>query len=50
MHVFIDGSNIGTELSHFLFGLYEIRVQGIEASFQSWLRVWAMMTREHEKG
>jgi hypothetical protein len=34
MHVFIDGDNIGTKLSHFLLGLCEIRVQGIEASFQ----------------
>ena len=34
MHVFIDSGNIGTELSHFLLGFYEIRVQGIEASFQ----------------
>jgi hypothetical protein len=34
MHGFIDGGNIGTELSHFLLGLCEIRVQGIEASFQ----------------
>jgi hypothetical protein len=34
MHVFIDGGNIGTKMSHFLLGLYEIRVQGIEASFQ----------------
>ena len=34
MHVFIDGVNIGTELSHFLLGFCEIRVQGIEASFQ----------------
>ena len=34
MHVFIDGGNIGTELSHFLLGLCEIRLQGIEASFQ----------------
>jgi hypothetical protein len=34
MHVFIDGGNIGTELSHFLLGFCEIRVQGIEASFQ----------------
>jgi hypothetical protein len=34
MHVFIDGGNIGTELSHLWLGLYEIRVQGIEASFQ----------------
>jgi hypothetical protein len=33
MHVFIDGGNIGMELSHFLLGLYEIRLQGIEASF-----------------
>jgi hypothetical protein len=34
MHFFIDGGNIGTELSHFLLGLCEIRVQGIEARFQ----------------
>jgi hypothetical protein len=34
MHAFIDGGNIGTELSHFLLGLYEIIFQGIEASFQ----------------
>jgi hypothetical protein len=34
MHVFIDGGNIGTELSHFLLGLCEIRLQGIEARFQ----------------
>jgi hypothetical protein len=34
MHVFIDSGNIGTELSHFLLGFCEIRVQVIEASFQ----------------
>jgi hypothetical protein len=34
MHVFIDGGNIATDLSHFLLGFCEIRVQGIEASFQ----------------
>ena len=34
MHVFIDGGNIGIELSHFLLGLCEIRFQGIEVSFQ----------------
>ena len=34
MHVFIDGGNIGTELSHLLLGLCEIRVQGIEVRFQ----------------
>jgi hypothetical protein len=34
MHLLIDGVNIGTELSHILLGLYEIRVQGSEASFQ----------------
>jgi hypothetical protein len=34
MHFLIDGDNIGTEFSHFLLGFYEIRVQGIEASFQ----------------
>jgi hypothetical protein len=33
MFVF-DCGNIGTELSHFLLGLCEIRLQGIEASFQ----------------
>jgi hypothetical protein len=34
MHGFIDGENIGTDLSHFLLGLCEIRLQGIQASFQ----------------
>jgi hypothetical protein len=34
MHILIDGGNIGTTLSHFLLGFYEIRVQGSEASFQ----------------
>jgi hypothetical protein len=34
MHFFIDGENIGIDLSHFLLGFCEIRVQGIEASFQ----------------
>jgi hypothetical protein len=34
MHFLIDGENIGTELSHFLLGFYEIRVQGIEVIFQ----------------
>ena len=34
MHGFIDGGNIGTELSHFLLGLCEIRLQGVEVSFQ----------------
>jgi hypothetical protein len=34
MHVFIDGGNIGTEMSHFFLGLCEIRLQGIEVSFQ----------------
>jgi hypothetical protein len=34
MHVFIDGGNMGTKMSHFLSGLCEIRVQGIEANFQ----------------
>jgi hypothetical protein len=34
MHLLIDGGNIGTELSHFLLGFCEIRVQGSEASFQ----------------
>ena len=28
------GGNISTELFHFLLGLCEIRLQGIEASFQ----------------
>jgi hypothetical protein len=34
MHVFIDGGNTGIDLSHFLLGIYEIRLQGIEVSFQ----------------
>jgi hypothetical protein len=34
MHLLIDGDNIGTELSHFLLGFCEIRVQGSEVSFQ----------------
>ena len=34
MHVFIYGGSIGTELPHFLLGLYENRGQGIEAGFQ----------------
>jgi hypothetical protein len=34
MLVFIYGGNIGPELAHFLLGFCEIRVQGIEASFQ----------------
>jgi hypothetical protein len=34
MHFLIAGENIGIELSHFLLGLCEIRVQGIEPSFQ----------------
>jgi hypothetical protein len=34
MHVFIYGGNIGTELSHFSLGFCEIKVQGIQASFQ----------------
>jgi hypothetical protein len=46
MHVFIDGGNIGTELSHFLLGLYEIRLLGIEASFQ----VLAMGVGHDDKG
>jgi hypothetical protein len=46
MHGFIDGGNIGTELSHFLLGLYEIRLQGIEASFQ----VLAMGMGHDDKG
>ena len=46
MHVFIDGGNIGIELSHFLLGLCEIRVQVIEASFQ----VLAMCVGHDEEG
>jgi hypothetical protein len=33
IHVFIYGGNIGIELSHFLLGFCEIRVQGIKESF-----------------
>jgi hypothetical protein len=43
---FIDGGNIGTELSHFLLGLCEIRVQGIEVRFQ----VLAMGVGHDEEG
>jgi hypothetical protein len=32
VYVFIDGGNIGTDLSHFLLGFSEIIVQGIEVS------------------
>jgi hypothetical protein len=46
MHVFIDGGNIGTEMSHFLLGFCEIRVQGIKASFQ----VLAMGVGHDEEG
>ena len=48
MHLLIDGGNIGTELSHFLLGFCEIKVQGSEASFQ--VLATGMMMREHEKG
>jgi hypothetical protein len=34
MHGFIDGGNIGTDLSHFLLGLCEIRLHCIEVGFQ----------------
>jgi hypothetical protein len=34
LHGCIDGDNIGTELFHFLLGLREIRLQGIEVIFQ----------------
>jgi hypothetical protein len=34
VHIFIDDGNIGIDLSHFLLGFCEIKVQGIEASFQ----------------
>jgi hypothetical protein len=34
LHVCIDGGSIGTKMFHFLLGLCEIRLQGIEASFQ----------------
>jgi tryptophan synthase beta subunit len=30
----IDGGNNGTKLFHFFLGLEEIRLQGVEASFQ----------------
>jgi hypothetical protein len=46
MHVFINGGNIGIELSHFLLGFCEIRVQGIEVSFQ----VFAMGVGHDEEG
>jgi len=34
LHGGIDGGNIGTELFHFLLGLNETELQGVEASFQ----------------
>jgi hypothetical protein len=34
MHFFIYGANIVTELCHFLWGFFEINVQGIKVSFQ----------------
>jgi hypothetical protein len=34
MHGCIDGGNIGIELFHFLLGLDETRLQGVEVSFQ----------------
>jgi hypothetical protein len=46
MHFFIDGGNINTELSHFLLGFSEIRVQGIESRFQ----VLAMSVGHDEEG
>ena len=46
MHVFIDGGNIGTELPHFLLGLYESRGQGIEVGFY----VLAMGVGHDEEG
>jgi hypothetical protein len=45
MNFVIDGGNIGTELPHFLLGLYEIRGQGIEAGF----KVLAMGV-DHDEG
>jgi hypothetical protein len=50
MHVLIDGGNIGTELSHFLLGLCEIRLQGIEASFQVLATGMGHYDEETEKG
>ena len=46
MRVFIDGGNIGTELSLFMSSLCEIRLQGIEASF----KVLATSMRHDDKG
>ena len=34
LHSCIDGSNIGTDLFHFLLGFDETRLQSVEASFQ----------------
>jgi hypothetical protein len=50
MHILIDGGNIGTEMTHFLLGFNEIRVQGSEVRFQVLAMGMAMMTREHGKG
>jgi hypothetical protein len=46
MHALIDGGNIGTDLSHFLLGFCEIRLEGIEVSFQ----VLATGMGHYEKG
>ena len=45
MHGCIYGGNIGTELLHFLLGLNETRLQGVEASFQV-----LAMSMGHEDG
>jgi len=50
MHVFIDGGNISTEFPHFLLSLCEIEEKELNWASKSWLRVWAMMTRELKRG
>jgi hypothetical protein len=45
MHGCIDGGSIGIELFHFLLGLNENRLQGVEASFQV-----LAMSMGHEDG
>jgi hypothetical protein len=50
MDFFIDGGNIGIELSHLLLGLYEIRLQGIEEIFQVLATIMGHDEEGTEKG
>jgi hypothetical protein len=51
MHVFIDGGNIGTELScTSCWVSVKVEDKELKRASKSWLRVWAMMKGENEKG